>query len=925
MPPAPSPSSRPARGPRLAAALLVALAATALPARALDAQYRGLVVAHVVDERTTGPGEHFTLVPDAGAARPLLPADAGAREALLRVTGGEAFVDASPWRGDTLRVSGARPVAGRPADVALSVQRAGSVATPYRILTVLCRFPDAAPLAEGPAHFERLMGTAAPGVRAFLERASYGRLATDGSRVTGWVSTTRLRTDYYTGNGTGLPTGSPFGSTFARDTAFANDCLRAAVAADPSIDVGQFEVVNVQHNANLSASYAYLGPVRLVRPGTTTALSIRLAFEASWAARAAGTHAHEIGHTLGFHHAGGNGEYDSRWTVMSSSSGGTLDGLSYGSPFLAFERERRAWLDAGEIRSVGAGASDSLVLRALDGARAGTKLVRLPLDASRAITLEYRVRGPAAGHPDWPIPFSAVVLHEVTGTQARVLDANANGNVNDAGSALVAGGTWVDTTRILQVRVVALADSGAVVVVDRRTVAVPLAVRDTVRRPYAVARATADTIVATGGARPAGAVPAFTLVDGAVPRGMTLAASGIIAGTPADTGAWTATVRVTLPADTALVRLSGRVTRAVTLASRRWRDSVAVRDAIRDTLRATSTSGALTWRLLDGALPAGLTLSGAGIVSGTVTAAATTSGRIEVRSTGGDADTLALAVRAVRLPFTARVVADTATIVEGDSLRLVLAFAGGDAGAATLAIEEAPALDTLRVGGAAPHTAGTTVVQGVARGPGSRVLRLRATIGADTVRLRHEWTVLPLVSEVAGLPDRVTFGDTLRATPRWTTRRPATVTLRRDVPPLARSATIDTTGALLVVADRLGGDTLRLAVDVVRPNGYRARGTVTRAIDFARLRLDAAPVLRTLVGADDALGARERAFLDAQGNRNGRADLGDVRAWLVAEGLLRRDAPTAQVVPALQAAAKGARLPAADGGTEPVTTPEPRP
>jgi hypothetical protein len=64
-----------------------------------------------------------------------------------------------------------------------------------------------------------------------------------------------------------------------------------------------------------------------------------------------------------------------------------------------------------------------------------------------------------------------------------------------------------------------------------------------------------------------------------------------------------------------------------------------------------------------------------------------------------------------------------------------------------------------------------------------------------------------------------------------------------------------------------------------------------------------------MVTGGSPIGAGEQAFLDLQGNRNGRVDLGDVRAWLIANG---------QLTPAAAAVLRMAeRAPADRAGRQP--------
>jgi hypothetical protein len=61
----------------------------------------------------------------------------------------------------------------------------------------------------------------------------------------------------------------------------------------------------------------------------------------------------------------------------------------------------------------------------------------------------------------------------------------------------------------------------------------------------------------------------------------------------------------------------------------------------------------------------------------------------------------------------------------------------------------------------------------------------------------------------------------------------------------------------------------------------------------------AAAVLDLLLAGSSALTADERSFLDLLGNRNGRVDVGDVRAWLVDTGALPAAAPSSESMAAL--------------------------
>lgn len=97
---------------------------------------------------------------------------------------------------------------------------------------------------------------------------------------------------------------------------------------------------------------------------------------------------------------------------------------------------------------------------------------------------------------------------------------------------------------------------------------------------------------------------------------------------------------------------------------------------------------------------------------------------------------------------------------------------------------------------------------------------------------------------------------------------------------LPRGMALSADGRLAGVPAEAGS--FRFTVSVVQPGGF-----VTRELQLvvARPQLAEAAVLDQLLGAG-ALTADEARFLDLQGNANGRLDIGDVRAWMVAQGLL---------------------------------------
>jgi uncharacterized protein (TIGR03437 family) len=151
---------------------------------------------------------------------------------------------------------------------------------------------------------------------------------------------------------------------------------------------------------------------------------------------------------------------------------------------------------------------------------------------------------------------------------------------------------------------------------------------------------------ASGGTAPY----AYALASGTLPAGMTLSANGTLTGSPTAAGYFPVTLRVT---DAATPPLSATAEIAVNVNSNGFRITTpTVPSAQRDTafsLQLSSSGGTapITFNLASGSLPAGITLSPAGLLAGTPTSAGQSS--VVVRAT----DSAGLSAQ---LPLTLRVV-----------------------------------------------------------------------------------------------------------------------------------------------------------------------------------------------------------------------------------------------------------------------------
>jgi hypothetical protein len=144
------------------------------------------------------------------------------------------------------------------------------------------------------------------------------------------------------------------------------------------------------------------------------------------------------------------------------------------------------------------------------------------------------------------------------------------------------------------------------------TLAVPNGVQNV---PY-----TATQLAATGGTQPY----TWSVSAGALPAGMTLSSTGVLSGTPTAFGPFTFTAQVTdstTPTPlTAAQQYNFTVVQALTITTLAVPNGVQNVPYASTQLAATGGTMPYTWSVSLGALPAGMTLSSTGLLSGTPTA-----------------------------------------------------------------------------------------------------------------------------------------------------------------------------------------------------------------------------------------------------------------------------------------------------------------
>ena len=187
-----------------------------------------------------------------------------------------------------------------------------------------------------------------------------------------------------------------------------------------------------------------------------------------------------------------------------------------------------------------------------------------------------------------------------------------------------------------------------------------------------------------------GGTPGYTwsLASGSLPAGLSLSGAGVISGTPTASGTSTFTVAVKdsgSPAQTASVQESITVSTApATLTITSTSLGAAKKgSSYSATLSATGGTPGYTWSISSGSLPAGLTMSSGGVISGTPTANGTTTFTIAAKDSGSPAQT-ASAQESITVSVAASTLTVTSTSLgaaqTGSSYSTTLSANGGTPG-----------------------------------------------------------------------------------------------------------------------------------------------------------------------------------------------------------------------------------------------------
>ena len=321
-------------------------------------------------------------------------------------------------------------------------------------INVLCKFQDRPSEPNPPSFFQTMMSGVSPNLDHYWREVSSDLANIAGSQVTAtWLTLPSPRGVY-------IPPGQA-----ANLNKLADDCANAGVAA--GVNFPGYVGINFIFNDSLDCC-AWGGGRTMTLNGVTK--TYRTTWMPLWS-HSRPVFAHEMGHGFGLPHSSGpyGNTYDSKWDPMSDANGSRTNpacGCAVPVSTISYHKDILGWIPPARKYMAPLNTAQTISIERLDLPTSGGAYLMAQIPIGGSSNNFYTVEARKFSGYDVSVPGEAIVIHHVLsprnsgpgtpGSPANVVDADGNGNPNDAGAMWLPGETFADTANGIAVRVLSV-------------------------------------------------------------------------------------------------------------------------------------------------------------------------------------------------------------------------------------------------------------------------------------------------------------------------------------------------------------------------------------------------------------------------------------------------------------------------------------
>ena len=248
-----------------------------------------------------------------------------------------------------------------------------------------------------------------------------------------------------------------------------DDCI---AAHDGTVNFSLYDGIAFQMSADLGCCAVAGGLIKTLDGQQKFFSMVWIPGNLAHAAGVTGTYTHEIGHNFGLLHTvpADENTYAAKWNVMSDGFAATEGDARFGAQIIAAQKEQLGWIPPSR-RFVATAPVSTVTLErnALPADNTNYQVIVVPIGATERF-YAVELRKAVANSYDRAIPLEGVVIHdwympEVIPWASKVVDADGNGDSNDAGAVWTPGETFLDARNRISITVESIGATSAQVTI----------------------------------------------------------------------------------------------------------------------------------------------------------------------------------------------------------------------------------------------------------------------------------------------------------------------------------------------------------------------------------------------------------------------------------------------------------------------------